>query len=364
MTSRRMLVFWPFVIIAVAVLWMAYTLDVLPASITELLSRVWPILLVAIGLMLLLGRRMRFGNFLAFGLSVALTVGVVAVAYSQQGNQIRTDNQKPFTQAIDPQINTVNIVLNTLNTEIDITPGDSITSAISGEFVGSKESTITSDYQTDGSSGTFTFVETQASALPSLEGLGRGKVTLSLPTSAQIAQLRVTIKGHSGNITLDPTGTRLSELNITSDSGAIALGPLPDSVSKLTLITGTGTIKLGTLANALTDLSLSAGAGPLDLDASTTALKNLTIVASSGAVSVILPDKSGLIGDIKASGDVTLKVPPTIAANIQLLGNTANNPTFNEGDYTLNINKILVSRRSSEPQMQIKIDSPGRATIQ
>src|SRR5258708_16940405 len=364
MTSRGMLVFWPFVIMAAAALWIVFALSGLPASFTELLSRVWPILLVAIGLMLLLGRRMRFGNFLALGLSVALTVGVMAVAYSQQGNQIRTDNQKPFTQAIDPQINTVNIVLTTLNTEIDITPGDSTKAAISGEFVGSKESTVTSDYQTDGSTGTFTFIETQSSAIPSLEGLGRGKVTLSLPAAAQIAQLRPTIKGHTGDITLDPTGTHLSELNIASDSGAIALGPLPDSVSKLTLITGTGTIKLGKWASALTDLSLSAGAGPLDLDASTAALKNLTIVASNGAVSVILPDKSGLIGDIKASGDVTLKVPPTIAANIQLLGNTPNKPTFNEGDYTLNINKILDSRRSREPQMQIKIDSPGRATIQ
>jgi hypothetical protein len=364
MTSRRMLVIWPFVIMAIAALWIAYALDVLPATVTELLSRLWPIFLVVFGLMLLLGRRLRFGNFLALGLSTALAVGVLVVAFSQQGNLIRTDNQKPFTQTIDPQINTVNIVLTTLNTQIDITPGNSATSAISGEFVGSKQSVVTSDYQTDGSTGTFTFVESQSSPIPSLEGSGRGKVTLSLPAAVQIAQLTVTIKGQAGDITLDATGTKLSELHIDSHTGNISLATLPDSLVKLALTSGTGTLKFGTFGSGLTDLSVAAGTGPLVVDASATVLKNLTIAATAGTVSATLPDHSGLIGDIKASGDIIIKVPSTIAANIQLLGNTALSPTYNEGDYTLNSDKTLVSKRSTETQMQIKIDSPGKATIQ
>src|SRR5258708_17902767 len=122
MTSRGMLVFWPFVIMAAAALWMAYALNVLPASIAELLSRVWPILLVAFGLMLLLGRRMRFGNFLALGLSLALTVGVVAVAYSQQGKQFRTDKQTTLTHAVDTPIETHSIAFARFYTTNDIIP--------------------------------------------------------------------------------------------------------------------------------------------------------------------------------------------------------------------------------------------------
>ena len=65
MTSQRMSLFWPLLIIVVAALWLLQALGTLPAPVADLIVRALPIVLVATGLMLLLGRRVRFGNILS-----------------------------------------------------------------------------------------------------------------------------------------------------------------------------------------------------------------------------------------------------------------------------------------------------------
>jgi hypothetical protein len=298
MTSRRLSVVWPLLVLAGAVVWLLHAAGTLPPAIADLIARAWPVALVLVGLMLLLSRRVRFGNLISIVVCAVLVGGVVTAAYSQQSTRVRTENSETLNQPVEASTTNLKIVLTTLITEVVLAPDAE--SAINGEFVGSRESTLTSDYQLDGNVGTFTLVEMQSSAIPSLEAVGKGKLTLHVPRSLTIDQ--ITLTGREGDITLD---------------------------------------------------------------ASAATVKNLALSTGSGNITVKLPDKAGLIGDIKTGrGDVLVVVPKTIAANITLRGAGASNAEYNPSDYVLDVNRVLISKRAPEPQMQITIDASGKVSVQ
>jgi len=140
------------------------------------------------------------------------------------------------------------------------------------------------------------------------------------------------------------------------------VGALPAGLTTLSVTTaGTLTVEAA-LPAALTDLTINGASTPVAFDATDSALRNLNVNAASADIK--LPNKAGLSGDIKASGDVTVTVPATIVANFRLVGNGSNNITYNQNDYILNIEKMLISRRSNEPQMQVKIEAGGRVIVQ
>jgi hypothetical protein len=363
MRTQRLGIFWPLLIIIAAALWLFQALGILPTPISELLSRAWPAALIALGIALLLGRRVRFGNVIAVVLSVVVVGGTMAVAFSQQSGKVATDNQKSFAQPVEDSTTTLNITVTALNTDIIITPGTAPLSTIGAEFVGSRESRVTGDYKVDGSTGNFTLVETLDSAIPSLTGLGRGKITLALPVGKALQQINLTVNNASGSISFDGTGSAVTALTITANNGKVTLASLPQKLTNLT-VTGQGDLDLGALPTTLDTVKITLSTGNVAFDATGAALKNLSVVANAGSVTAKLTEKSGLIGDIKSGADITVTIPATIAANIQLAGNAANSVTFNQADYILNIDKVLVSRRSSEPQMQLKLDAAGKAVIQ
>ncbi|MEP7289884.1 MAG: hypothetical protein ABI947_29415 [Chloroflexota bacterium] len=361
MRAQRLSIVWPLFVLALAALWLLQSLGLWPSALTDLVSRVWPGLLIAVGLMLLIGRRVRFGNLLALVLCTAVIGGIAVAGFNQQASRVRTDNRKVFTQVIEPQITTVNIVVNTLNTQLTVIPDTSAT--INAEFTGSRDSRITSDFQVDGATGTFTLVETQTSTFPSLEGLGRGTLKVTLPTGITVKQVSVSVIGSSGDITFDPTGTALTDVTVAMATGKATFSAFPATLATLS-VKSIGDLELGTLPASLTTLRATTGTGKIIFDATAASLKTMSIAASAGNVEAKLPEKSGLIGDIKAGGEVSVKVPPTIAANVKLDGNAANNPTYSQADYILNKENILLSRRSNEPQLQLTIESGGRTTIQ
>jgi len=202
MNPARISLIWPLFVISIAVFWFAQSLGILNGPAVDLVLRAWPVLLVFAGLVLLIGRRVRFGNVAALILCVALIGGIASAAFGQQSTRVRTDNRKTFAQAIDPQIETVKLVVNMLNTEVIVTPGEAPTPTVQAEFTGSRDSRLTSDFQIDGTTGTFTLVESQSSGLPSLEGLGRGQLKLTLPAGAAIKQTIVILRSRTAILPL------------------------------------------------------------------------------------------------------------------------------------------------------------------
>ena len=93
--SRRGGVVGPLILIALGAVLLLNNLGLLEWSVWEILLRLWPVLLIATGLDLILGRRSLWGSILA----VLLTAAVVALALwlSQSGV---TGGQAPLTEEI------------------------------------------------------------------------------------------------------------------------------------------------------------------------------------------------------------------------------------------------------------------------
>jgi hypothetical protein len=130
--------------------------------------------------------------------------------------------------------------------------------------------------------------------------MGKGKLTLRVPSGLTIEQL--TITGREGNLELD--------------------------ISTITV----------------KNLSVNLGGGNL----------NVKLADKSGLIADIKTGRGGAV----------VAVPSTIAANITLRGSGAANPDFNATDYTLSRDLILVSKRAADPQMQISVEAAGKIIIQ
>ncbi|MBX3062013.1 MAG: hypothetical protein KF726_03500 [Anaerolineae bacterium] len=294
-------VIWPLLLLVLSGLWLFQTFGGLPTAVSDLIQRGLPALLVVLGLMMLLGRRIRFGNLLAIALTIALLVGVVGVAYSRQQNIVRQDYAAPFETLVEGSVSDVRLILTLRGTDIEILPGVPGDRTIRGDYTGSIESQITTDYSVDGATATFTLSETPRNSIPSLELVGRGKLTLTLPFGVNIAQLQ--INGEGGALTLDSSS---------------------NSIAAISLIMVTGDI-------------------------------SATFAETS----------SGLIGDLKTgAGTITVTIPPTLPAEIALLGGGAASAQFDANVYTLNINRVLVPKSGQPAQVRLNLDAPGQLTIQ
>lgn len=289
---------WPVLLIVAAGLWLVYLAGGLSPVALDLIERGWPAVLVAVGLMALIGRRARYGNALAVGAALLLVGGVAVMAYGRQAGQVRTDYIEPVNITLPPEVNTLRAIISVRQTEVEIRQAED--NVIRGEFSGSTASIVSVEFAPEGATGNFTLRETQRSAVPMLSEVGRGKLTLTLPAGAVYERLEITVS--DGNLTLGASTLRVRALSLSTETGN---------------------------------------------------------------VSVTFAPETGLIGDIRsARGDVSVTIPPALAAQIALRGSGADRAQFSDAIYTLRIDKVLVPKSAADPQMQLTIDAAGQIVIQ
>src|SRR5262249_14158048 len=101
MQANRLDIMWPFLVIAAAALWLLVLVGTVPPIVADMIGRAWPAALIALGLILLLGRRLRIGNLIAVGLSALLIVGLSSTAYGRQSVKSLAEGQtQPINQAV------------------------------------------------------------------------------------------------------------------------------------------------------------------------------------------------------------------------------------------------------------------------
>jgi hypothetical protein len=210
---------WPLLLAGAAIVWLLGAMGALPAVALDLIRRGWPALLISLGLLLLLGRRVRFGSALAIILSAGLVAGVMLYAYNQQRGQYREDYREPVDVAIAPEVATISADLSLLQTDVEIRAAPDGDRAIRGEFVGSLESLVSVDFSADGDAGTLTLRETARNPVPLLERVGRGRLVLSVPSDVVFEAITVSA-GQSG-ATLDLSAASVRRLSVALQSGNI-----------------------------------------------------------------------------------------------------------------------------------------------
>ncbi|MCS6871831.1 MAG: hypothetical protein NZ571_10275 [Anaerolineae bacterium] len=227
----------PLLILLAAALWIAHLLGAIPPALTDLLSRTAPALLIALGLVLLLGRRARYGNLIALGVTLALISGVAALGFSREANLFREDYVETLDYTLPPNVTSVRLSAALRRTEVIVRATEG--RLLSGEFRGSFESLLTPSYRVEGDVAILDLQETQREALLRLDQVGRGRLTLNLPSAVTIETLKLSTA--QGNMSLEAEQLALRDVQIAATSGDI-IAQFGKSVGLLAALKASGAI--------------------------------------------------------------------------------------------------------------------------
>lgn len=203
------------VILLAAALWIAHLLNLIPPAFADLLSRAAPALLIALGLALLLGRRARYGNLIALGVTFALVGGVAAISFNREASLFREDYVESLEYTLPPNVVSIRLSAALRRTEVAVRAVEGRT--LSGEFRGSLESLLVPSYRIEGDVAILELQETQREGLLRLDQVGRGRLILSLPTAVSIERLNLTVS--QGDLSLEAESLGLRNVQIALASG-------------------------------------------------------------------------------------------------------------------------------------------------
>jgi hypothetical protein len=220
---RRTNLLWGLALLAVAVVLTLRALDLIPASIFDLLMRAWPALLVLAGLSIILRPRVPLGSLLALVVTAALVGGVASYAFSARATQQRDDYREPVLQAVGPNVTLLRIQVRTLATDIELLRRLGTDRVVTGQFVGSPESRVEVTYNETDVAADLVITERQANEFPMLETMGRGVLRLELPPDLPVD---IDLSGLDGSATLNMNGVAVERMNLDLHRGD-ALVTLP-----------------------------------------------------------------------------------------------------------------------------------------
>ena len=215
-TGRQSNVLWGLVLVALAVVFVLRAFGQVPDGLFDAVGRAWPVLLVLVGLTIFLRPRVPLGGFIALVVSAALVGGVAVYAFSTRATEQRVELSQPFTQALPAGVTLLRVRVHTGTAQVDLLPSLQ-GQAVSGEFLGSRQSGIDIDYveEADGSA-TLTLREAAAGQFPMLEAVGRGALRIELPPGVP---LDVELLGTDGGATLNMVGLSVERMNVNLQRG-------------------------------------------------------------------------------------------------------------------------------------------------
>lgn len=261
--TRRTNLILSVVLLGAALVVILNALQLLPPGMVDILARSWPVLLVITGLTILLRGRLALGGLLALVIAVLLVGGIAAVAFSSRASQPRDDYQQPVEQVVADDVTLLRVRLDTLATDIDVRAAAS-GRTLTGLYSGSLDKDVTLDYSEDSGAADFRLTETQTTAFPLLDDVGRGTLRLEIPPDLPVD---IELLGSDGRVVLNNSGLALERLNINVEQGT-ALVTLPvydplgsqpeDTLGTLTIRQGDMTLFIPPQVSARLDLTGSS----------------------------------------------------------------------------------------------------------
>lgn len=226
MSTARTNFVWPVLIIGVGIIMLMISADVIPEAYGDLLIRSWPILLLMFGLNILLAGRLRYANWLVFGLSIALVVVIARFAYAERTTQYRDDYQESWQDFVPEEVTGIVINIETKETRVTLSHAP-FGRQILTRFEGSTESEVAIHMEIDGANAIFTVSESRSGILPRLPAVGRGTLNVFLPAGVLIQELNYS--GDDGSVTADLSALTIRRLDLVVKRGNMRLClPNPD----------------------------------------------------------------------------------------------------------------------------------------
>lgn len=274
--------FWPIVLIGVGVIWLLGSLGVIPNANFAALLSMWPIILIIFGLDILIGRRSAFGGAIVGLVAVALIAVVLIVGPSfglatggtLKSQSISADIGESLAADINLALSTQPLTLAALDDKTTLLKGEiDYYGTLAFDDAGTNNRRI-SLRQSDNSSWNIPW-----------DPNARWEIDLTpnLP-------IDLSIEGASGSAKMDLSELRLTGFTLDQGSGSVTL-ELPTSTQPYTatLSGGSGSLTLTLPAESDLTLRLDRGSGSTNITIPAGIAVRLEI-RDSGSGSVNLPE--------------------------------------------------------------------------
>lgn len=280
---------WAFILIALGVIWLLFQANVISGANLAVLFRLWPLILIAFGLELLIGRNSRSVSLLIGGGTVVLLLVLMLVGptiglgsnLDIQEKQIQEPLGDTTSAQLDLNLSVGRATVNALTDSSDLLTADL-------RYVGGV------NYSASGSQGQkYISLSTNSDGTQIFDFLGFSFVggenadqlrwNLGLTTAIP---LDLRLHGGVGDATIDLTGVQLSKFGYNNGVGDTTI-TLPAGASyPFTLDGGVGSVTVNFAADTAITASINGGVGGMTLDVPNNAVVILTKNGGLGEVHV------------------------------------------------------------------------------
>lgn len=298
--------FWPVVLIGAGVIGLLATTGVLTRENFSVLLRLWPVLLVLIGLDILFGRRWPALGALLGIAAVALVIGLMLIGPSQGWSddlEVKTERfSEPLGEATSAS---VRLNLSSGPTEITALSDSSdlidaelnYTGEIDFQVSGDRDKTVTLEERDPGTLFFFDWFEDDE------------ELRWDIGLSPQVP-LDLDVDGGSGSAELDLQGLQLTRLVLDVGSGTVD-GRLPDTDGSYDARVdgGSGTCRLDVAGGADVGLEIDVGSGSIDLTTGADVDLSVRVEGGSGTLTIDVPEDAAVRLEVREGGSGSVRVP-------------------------------------------------------
>lgn len=320
--NRHRSLFWPILLIGVGIVWLLVNFNVIAAVNFNSLLRLWPLILIVIGLDLLFGRHKPWSGALIGILTVGVVVVFLVFGPALGWTTANTGNAKveTFTTPLDKTTH-ANFVFYLSSQHVDLHALTNSTDLIHAEIghtgiidytvSGTDTKTVQLSQRSDGSG----WISFDFSMLNLKWDLG---ITSEIPVN-------LTMDGGSGSVNADLTGVKLQSLQASMGSGSSEFTlPASNSPYQAHIKSGSGSVNITLPSRTNLTLETDSGSGSLNINLPANAAVRIE-VSDTGSGSLNIP--SDLIhagGSFAAQGTGTWQTSNYDTAAYKILIKVAN----------------------------------------
>ena len=302
--------FWPMILIGVGLVWFLANMNVIPNFNPLALLNLWPLLLIALGLDLLFGRKSPLVGLLIGLGTIGAGVAILLAAPNMTGN----------TQAIterftDPLAGATSAVIDINSSSQPISIHSLSDSANLFESVIGHTGTI--DFQTSGTSERHISLRRRSPNIQFFFGVPTLTLRWEIMLNSGLP-IQLNLDSGSGPVEMDLADLQLSGLNVDGGSGSVTID-LPGSTTAYVV-------------------DYRGGSGSLSLTLPSSSDVTVTLDGGSGSLSLHLPGNSAVRLDVRDSGSGSVNMP----GGMQRVSGSGETGVWETSDYANAAHKITI----------------------
>ena len=303
--------FWPIILIGVGLVWFLSNINVIPNFNPMALINLWPLLLIALGLDLLIGRKSAL-----VGLLIGLATVGAAIAILLAAPNLGITNQQAITETFtEPLAGATSAVIeiNSSSEPVNIHSLSDSTNLFEGMLI----HTGVVDFQASGSSQKHITLSERGPNFQFFMGIPNFNLRWDIGLNPGVP-IQLNVNSGSGSVQMHLAGLQLSGLKADGGSGSLTID-LP--------------VSTGAYA-----VDYQGGSGSLDLSLPAGTDVTVTLDGGSGSLNLRLPANTAVRLDVRDHGSGSVNMP----GGMQRVSGSDKTGVWETGDYASAAHKITI----------------------